>query len=212
MSALYVKICGLQTAETVDAAVQAGADAIGFIFAPGSPRTISAETASELVRQVPQDVETVGVFRNQDIDEVIDMARTAGVTTVQLHGDESLADMQALHGAGFRTLRAFSVDAYNALDDGQRLSWAAERILLDAVEPGAGIAFDASSLENGGPQGFWLLAGGLNPANVASLVHALSPTGVDVSSGVESRRGVKDSQLIRDFIHAARHQPSLPAG
>ena len=201
---MYVKICGLQTAETVAAAVDAGADAIGFVFAPGSPRTVTPEAAAELGRSVPSDVETVGVFRNQPIAVVLDIARKAAVTTVQLHGDESLADMARLHDAGFRTLRAFSAPAYNKLSTEDKRAWDSERLLLDAVEPGAGVTFDASVLVNGTPQGFWLLAGGLNPDNVAAAVHALNPAGVDVSSGVESSRGIKDVQLIHDFAKAAK--------
>lgn len=201
---MYIKICGLQTLETVAAAVHAGADAIGFVFAPGSPRTIGAELAAELIRSVPTTVETVGVFRNQPLAQVLESARRASVTTVQLHGDEGLDDMLRVREAGFRTLRAFSAASYNALPPHEKLAWESERILLDAVEPGAGIAFDANALSNGAPKGFWLLAGGLTPANVAALVERLRPNGVDVSSGVESSRGVKDIALIRDFIHAAR--------
>lgn len=201
---MYVKICGLQTPETVSAAVEAGADAIGFVFAPGSPRTISAGLAAKLGHGVPEGIETVGVFRNQSIGDVVDIARRASVTTVQLHGDESLADMARLHEEGFRTLRAFSVNAYNALSVEEKLAWQSERILLDAVEPGAGVTFDASVLADGAPHGFWLLAGGLNPGNVSALAAALRPSGVDVSSGVESSRGVKDIALIRSFIEAAR--------
>lgn len=204
---MYVKICGLQTVDTVAAAVDAGTDAVGFVFAPGSPRTVTAELAAQLGRTVPEGVETVGVFRNQPIDEVVDTARRAGVTTVQLHGDEPLADMARLHADGFRTLRAFSANAYNSLSGDERLAWDSERLLLDAVEPGAGETFDAAVLVNGAPNGFWLLAGGLNPANVASLAASLKPAGVDVSSGVESSRGVKDVGLIRAFIHAARSTP-----
>ncbi|MEV8144846.1 phosphoribosylanthranilate isomerase [Specibacter sp. NPDC078709] len=201
---MYIKICGLQTADTVAAAVGAGADAIGFIFSPGSPRTITAELAAELGRTVPVGVETVGVFRNQPMDEVLEIARKAAVTTVQLHGDESLADMASVHAAGFKALRAFSADAYNSLSHDEKRDWESERILLDAVEPGAGVTFDAAVLTDGTPNGFWLLAGGLNPANVAAAASAMKPAGVDVSSGVESSRGIKDEQLIRDFILAAQ--------
>jgi phosphoribosylanthranilate isomerase len=203
---MYVKICGLQTAETVAAAVEAGANAIGFIFAPGSPRTVSAELAAELGRDIPQDVEIVGVFRNQSLNEVLTTAHAASVTTVQLHGHESLADMTRLREEGFRTLRAFSVEDYNALTVDEKLAWESERVLLDAVEPGAGVAFDATALAGGAPKGFWLLAGGLNPRNVADLAAGLNPAGVDVSSGVESSRGVKDVALIREFVAAARAQ------
>ncbi|MHA7271060.1 phosphoribosylanthranilate isomerase [Arthrobacter sp. HLT1-20] len=201
---MYIKICGLQTAETVAAAVESGANAVGFIFAPRSPRTVTAALAAELIDRVPRGIETVGVFRNQSIDEVLATAREARLTTVQLHGDEPLAEVTLLQQEGLRTLRAFSVDAYNALGPREKLAWESERILLDAVEPGAGETFDRSKLAQGAPQGFWLLAGGLNPGNVAALAQALRPHGVDVSSGVESSRGVKDPSLIRDFIRAAR--------
>jgi len=201
---MYIKICGLQTAETVDAAVQAGAHAVGFVFAPGSPRTVSAAMAAQLGREVPRDIETVGVFRNQPLDEVLATARAAELSTVQLHGNETLADTARLREEGFSTLRAFSAECYNALDPAEKLAWESERILLDAVEPGAGVAFDAGLLGGGAPNGFWLLAGGLNPGNVGALVASLRPNGVDVSSGVESSRGVKDAGLIRAFIDAAR--------
>lgn len=204
MPEMYVKICGLRTAETVAAAVAAGASAVGFVFAPGSPRTVDVELAATLVAGVPDGVETVGVFRNQPLDEVLGTARRAGLTTVQLHGREPLSDMVRLRGEGFHALRAFSAADYAALDAGEKRAWEPERILLDAVEPGAGVAFDAATLQGGTPPGFWLLAGGLNPGNVARLAAALHPSGVDVSSGVESSRGVKDAGLIRDFIAAAR--------
>ncbi|MEV7647266.1 phosphoribosylanthranilate isomerase [Arthrobacter sp. NPDC089319] len=206
MAETYVKICGLRTPETVAAAVDAGADAIGFVFAPGGPRTVTAAAARALGEAVPADVETVGVFRNQPIGEVIATARAAAVTTVQLHGDETRGDVRLLEDAGFRTLRAFSADAYNTLPADDKADWEAGRILLDAVEPGAGVTFDASAIQAQPPRGFWLLAGGLTPSNVGTLIATLRPHGVDVSSGVESSRGVKDIGLIRAFVHAAKMQ------
>ena len=204
---MFIKICGLQTHASVAAAVGSGADAVGFIFAPGSPRTVSAELVAELVREVPASVETVAVFRNQPLAEVIDTARRAHVSTVQLHGAEPLADIAQLQREGFQTLRAFSVDAYNGLSVADKLAWSAERILRDAVDPGAGVTFDASALDGGTPPGFWLLAGGLRPENVAELSARLRPAGVDVSSGVESSRGVKDVARIAAFSAAARAVP-----
>ncbi|MGM0930089.1 MAG: phosphoribosylanthranilate isomerase [Actinomycetota bacterium] len=206
MAETYVKICGLRTPEAVAAATDAGADAIGFVFAPGGPRTVSATLARSLGEAVPAGIETVGVFRNQPIGEVIATARAAAVSTVQLHGDEPLSDLRRLEEAGFRTLRAFSADAYGALPADEKVDWEAERILLDAVEPGAGVTFDASAIQEQPPRGFWLLAGGLTPANVGTLIATLRPNGVDVSSGVESSRGVKDIKLIRHFVHAAKLQ------
>ncbi|TJY66399.1 phosphoribosylanthranilate isomerase [Arthrobacter sp. CAU 1506] len=204
MAETYVKICGLRTPEAVTAAVDAGADAIGFVFAPGGPRTVTAAAARALGEAVPAEVETVGVFRNQPIGEVIETARAAAVSTVQLHGDEPLSDLRLLEDAGFRTLRAFSAEDYSALPDDEKADWETGRILLDAVEPGAGVTFDPTAIQAQPPRGYWLLAGGLTPANVGMLVAALRPQGVDVSSGVESSRGVKDIGLIRDFVHAAK--------
>lgn len=204
MAERYVKICGLRTPEMVAAAVEAGADAVGFIFAPGSARTVEASTVRGLVVAVPDTVETVAVFRNQPIAVVLETAREAGVSTVQLHGDEPLEDIRQLQDAGFRTLRAFSAQAFTALDDAERAAWSGERLLLDAVDPGAGRTFDPAVLADRAPQGFWLLAGGLDPANVAALLGASGASGADVSSGVESSRGVKDAGLIGSFIRAAR--------
>ncbi|GAA4369232.1 phosphoribosylanthranilate isomerase [Paeniglutamicibacter cryotolerans] len=204
MPQLYIKICGLSTAETVAAAVAAGADAIGFVFAPGSPRTVAPDLVATLLAGIPEHVETVGVFRDQPLAGVLETARRSGVSTVQLHGDEPLGDITAAQAAGFRTLRAFSAGAYARLDDAARALWDNERILLDAIEPGAGVAFDPADVLAAPPAGQWLLAGGLNPDNVAHLAMVLRPDGVDVSSGVESRRGVKDPELVKAFIAAAR--------
>ncbi len=201
---MFVKICGLKTPVDVDAAVDAGADAIGFVFAPGGPRTIDPESVAELVTRVPEGIETVGVFRNQDIDEVLRIARAAGVKTIQLHGDETLDDLAAAKAAGFGVLRAFSAEAYSRLDEAARQAWGQERVLLDAVEPGAGVTFDPDVLAGHFPTDSWLLAGGLRPDNVRELASLLRPAGVDVSSGVESSRGVKDPELIRAFVAAAK--------
>lgn len=201
---MFVKICGLREPVTLAAAVQAGADAVGFVFAPGSPRTVDADTVRELVKAVPEGILTVGVFRRQPIDEVIEVARVAGVNTVQLHGGEPLIELDRLRDEGFGTIRALSIDEYasEAKRDPEALRF--HRLLIDAPVPGAGEAFDPAALLTHPPHGDWLLAGGLHPGNVAELIAAAHPAGVDVSSGVESARGQKDSDLIREFIEAAR--------
>jgi len=201
---MYIKICGLSTPETLTAAVQAGADAVGFLLAPGYARTVSPEQVRELLPLVPDGIETVCVFRNQPLDVVLDGARAAGVQTVQLHGHEPDSDVDALERDGFGTLRAFSAEAFAALPPAKREFWANRRLLLDAVNPGEGVPFDPALLHGGHPEGFWLLAGGLTPDNVAGLIGRLRPTGVDVSSGVEERRGVKSVRLIEEFIAAVR--------
>lgn len=203
MSQTFVKICGITTADAAGAVSESGADAIGFVFAPGSPRTVSAEVARSLAAAVSPEVETVGVFRNQPLDAVLRIAADAGLTTVQLHGDEPESDFARLRREGFRTIRAVSIETYRGLAAGSSAS-ASDRLLIDAVSPGGGTLFDTTELETAPPQGFWILAGGLTPGNVRGLVDGVRPGGVDVSSGVESSRGVKDLGLIRDFVQAAR--------
>ena len=203
----WVKICGLSTPETVDAAVEAGADAVGFVFAAGSPRTIDPEGARALAARVPAGVETVGVFRGQGIETVLESARASSVSTVQLHGDETPEDVAAAHAAGFRVIRAVSAAAYAAEPEEARVAFREDALLLDAIDPGAGATFDVGPLLSAPPAREWLLAGGLTPDNVAGLLAGLRPhgaVGVDVSSGVESSRGVKSVDLIRAFVEAAR--------
>ncbi len=201
---MFIKICGLSTPETVRAAVRAGADAVGFVLAPGYARTVTPGRVAELIAEVPDRVETVGVFRNQRIDLVLAQAREAGVATVQLHGDEPTREVEAAQEAGFEVLRAFSAQKFTAMSPEERGFWASRRILLDAVNPGEGVPFDPALLDQAHPQGRWLLAGGLTPGNVAQLIGQLQPSGVDVSSGVEVSRGVKSVPLIEEFIRAAR--------
>ena len=218
MSQTFVKICGITTADAAGTVSESGADAIGFVFAPGSPRTVSAEVARSLAAAVSPEVETVGVFRNQPLDAVLRIAADARLTTVQLHGDEPESDFARLRREGFRTIRAVSIETYRGLaaggsdgsgnggsDSGDGSSDSgSDRLLIDAVSPGGGTLFDTTELETAPPQGFWILAGGLTPGNVRGLVDGVRPGGVDVSSGVESSRGVKDLGLIRDFVQAAR--------
>lgn len=201
---MFVKICGLVEPVTLAAAVRSGADAVGFVFAPGSPRTVDPQTVRDLLRLVPDTVETVGVFRKQAIDEVLEIARAAGVCTVQMHGGEPLEDLERVRAAGFDVIRALSGAEYLSEMDRQPEDISLHRLLLDAPVPGAGVPFDLQPLLGRRPPRDWLLAGGLNPSNVASLIEQARPGGVDVSSGVENSRGVKDVELIERFIAAAR--------
>ncbi len=199
----WIKICGLSTPETVDAAVEAGADALGFVFAAGSPRTVTADRAAELVERVPEGIDAVGVFRDQPIDEVVGIASAVGLTTLQLHGRESATDFARARDAGFFTIRAVAAEDYLRETPEQRAACDHDLLLLDAAVPGSGHMVDPAML-TGTVDEAWILAGGLTPANVADLVQRLDPDGVDVSSGVESARGVKDVAAIRAFIEAVR--------
>ncbi|MFJ3384404.1 MULTISPECIES: phosphoribosylanthranilate isomerase [unclassified Curtobacterium] len=199
----WIKICGLSTPDTVDAAIDAGADAVGFVFAAGSPRTVTADLAKELVERVPEGIDAVGVFRDQEIDEVVGIASAVGLTTLQLHGGESATDFARARDAGFFTIRAVAAEDYLRETPEQRGSYDHDLLLLDAAVPGSGRLIDPAVMADGIDEA-WILAGGLTPANVVAAVERLDPDGVDVSSGVESEPGVKDAAKIRAFVEAVR--------
>lgn len=196
---LFIKICGLRTERDVDTAVEAGADAVGFVFSE-SPRRIDFATALRLARRVPEHVLTVGVFRGEPLDFVRAAAEESGVRALQLHGPEDPAYYAELAGAGRTLIRAAAFG-----EDVPRVGALGEdMLLLDAPIPGSGIAWDWSSGPVAAPGEKWLLAGGLTPDNVREAVACTAPWGVDVSSGVEHTRGVKDPALITAFVKAAR--------
>lgn len=196
---MYVKVCGLREAADVEAAVAAGADAIGFVLTP-SPRYLAAEQARALVALVPDGVATVAVFRGEPLDEVRRSVEIAGVNTVQLHGGEPPEAFHALAADGARLIRATSPASGAPLDTG---AYGEDLLIVDSPRPGSGERWDPATLGTR-PTGHWLLAGGLGPDNVTAAVTALRPWGVDVSSGVETSRGVKDATLIERFVKTAK--------
>ncbi|MFI6686514.1 phosphoribosylanthranilate isomerase [Streptomyces sp. NPDC050485] len=200
MSDLFVKICGLRTEQDVDTCIEAGADAVGFVFA-SSARTVDADTARRLAERVPARVLTVGVFRGQSLHEVRRLTEESGIRAVQLHGDEGPEYYEALRAEGRNLIRATSVTEIPALLG----EFGEDMLLLDAPDPGSGKPWNWASPDFAAPTGRWLLAGGLHPGNVRAAADVTSAWGVDVSSGVESERGVKSAELIRSFITAARH-------
>lgn len=202
-NSLFVKICGLKTERDVDTAVEAGADAVGFVFSE-SPRRIDAGTAARLCRRVPDNVLTVGVFRAEPLDDVRSLAADSGIRAVQLHGPEDRGYYDELAAAGDWTLiraAAFGDSVPRCGEFGE------DMLLIDAPVPGSGVAWDWTSRPPAGSGEKWLLAGGLTPDNVRDAVDAARPWGVDVSSGVERSRGVKDPALITAFVKAARDLP-----
>jgi phosphoribosylanthranilate isomerase len=190
----FVKVCGLTTPDAVRCAGELGVDAVGFVFAP-SPRQVTAAEAAALVRLLPPTVTAVGVFKGQAPEEIARIAREAGITTVQVHDLGSEAETAYLRGQGLDVYRAV------AAGTGYELR-GASRLLVDGAVAGSGEAWNWRGLER--PEGEWILAGGLTPTNVAAALAATGAAGVDVSSGVESERGVKDLALIREFVAAAR--------
>lgn len=197
---MFVKVCGLSTPESIREAVDAGADAVGFVLT-ASPRAVSPAQVTKLLKEVPDGVGAVGVFRHEPTADAVAIARAAGLGWIQLHGDRTPDDVKTAHDAGMKVIRAVTMnDAPEAF-----ASWGEEMLLIDAAVPGSGEAWDYGSVRAKGLEGRqWLLAGGLDPANVAEAARAAGAWGVDVSSGVEISRGVKDPAKIRAFVAAAK--------
>lgn len=194
---LLVKICGLRTEAAIETAVAAGAHAVGFVVAAGSPRYVDAATARRLVEHTAGRVTTVLVTKGLTPEDAAAAARAAWVDVLQVHGfdREEVGRASALFP---RVWRAASVEAADLT------SWGEELLLIDSPQPGSGERWDLGALAERRPEGAWLLAGGLDPSNVGQAVTEAAPSGVDVSSGVESAPGVKDHALIERFVHEAR--------
>lgn len=215
---MFVKICGITTEEDALLVTALGADALGFVFAP-SRRQVNAEMVGHIMRRLPHGVITVGVFRDERPERVVDMAGRLGLTGVQLHGREPLSEVRWI-----RERIRFVIQGFAAGDPAlaSAANSPADAILVDSPDPGSGLVFDWSIAE-GVPGGVrLLLAGGLNPDNVGEAIRRLRPWGVDVSSGVEAGPGRKDPRKVRRFVEAAREaaeeladrppRPEGPAG
>ena len=204
------KICGLSTPETVEAAVDAGAAFIGFVFFAKSPRNVSPELAGELSKNVPKSVIKVGLFVKQSTAEIAQIAQTAGLDAIQLHGTYKAADITAVKDlTGKPVLWAHGISTVEDFLGFEAEMVAADFLLFDAKPPensnrpgGNAISFDWSLLTERTHPLPWLLAGGLTPDNVAAAIVATNAPGVDVSSGVEGARGVKSATKIRAFLSA----------
>ncbi|WP_163165814.1 phosphoribosylanthranilate isomerase [Arthrobacter sp. Alg241-R88] len=198
---MFVKVCGLSTPESVREAVSAGADAVGFVLT-ASPRVVSPSQASSLLAEVPAGVAPIGVFRHEPVADAVAIARVAGLEWIQLHGARTREDVATVHDAGMKLIRAVTMEAApEEFED-----WGEDLLLIDAAVPGSGEAWDYASVAALPVlQGrHWLLAGGLDPANVGTASTAAHAWGVDVSSGVEASRGVKDLAKVRAFVQAAK--------
>ena len=193
---MFVKVCGLRTQEDVDVAVSSGADAVGFLFAT-SPRQVDPTTARTLVAAAGGTL-TVGVFHKQPVDEVRAIAEATGIQAIQLHGDYPKDAFTALADPRWQLIRAVPYSA----PDLRVGAYGDHFLLVDAPKGGSGESWDYASVAD--LDGQWLLAGGLTPDTVSAAIHASGAWGVDVSSGVEASRGVKDHALIRAFVAAAR--------
>jgi len=212
----WIKICGTTNSADALTAIEAGADAVGFVFYEKSPRNIAVEAAREIVEKLPAGVEKVGVFVNECEDSISAIADGAGLTAVQLHGhheDPHLADLVLGRRPLLKVLVAISMHHANPV------AWASmwdpdvvHALLLDSGTPskqgGTGEVFDwrtsVQSVDEIRRFGQLVLAGGLTPGNVAEAMGILKPWGVDVASGVEARPGKKDPEKVRAFVKAVR--------
>ncbi|MGL4521493.1 MAG: phosphoribosylanthranilate isomerase [Bacilli bacterium] len=198
----FVKICGLKTKEMVDVAVASGADALGFVFAP-SKRLVTADVVADITVDVPQHIWRVGVFVNPKLHEVKAIVETAGLTHIQLHGDEESIDWKTVD---IPKLIACRMEGKKQRERYKR--WNESVPLFDSPREmyygGSGHSFDWTELEGITPQkGLWFLAGGLSVENVTDAISKTGAPAVDVSSGVETE-GVKDADKITAFIKKAK--------
>ena len=190
-----VKICGLSTKEAVEVAVSAGADYIGFVFAP-SKRQVTLEQAAELAEIIPSHIQKVGVFVSPSRAELLEAVDKVGLDFVQVHGQ--VVDKL------FENLPCASIQAVQVDGNGHVPNSQADYLLFDAPVAGSGQTFDWGRLDTTELAQPFFIAGGLNEDNVARAIQHFTPFAVDVSSGVETD-GQKDHEKIRRFIERAKH-------
>jgi phosphoribosylanthranilate isomerase len=216
---MWVKICGIRDSPTARFVHEVGADAIGLNFYAHSPRCVERAVARTIAQEFGSSLDVIGLFVNHSLDEVLAAVDDCGLATVQLHGDESpefLADLSRRR-PDLRLLRAFRIDASGCgrvaryLAECERLDVRLSGCLLDSHVAGeyggTGHTAPWDLLADQYDAAHWpplVVAGGLHPANVAEAIRITRPFGVDVASGVESARGVKDLELVREFIAAAK--------
>ena len=214
---LLVKICGLSTRETLDTALEAGADMVGFVFFPPSPRHLSLETARELGRQAKGRATKVALSVDADDAMLSNIVETLQPDLLQLHGKETIARMRDIKSKfGLPVMKVIAVETAADLAALPGYAGVADRILFDARAPkgatrpgGLGAVFDWHLLENLNPGVPFMLSGGLDANNVAEALRITRAPSLDVSSGVERSPGIKDPEMIRAFLRAARASEEL---
>jgi phosphoribosylanthranilate isomerase len=205
---IKVKICGITNIGDALQAAGCGADALGFVFYPKSPRCLTPETAKGIIAELPPFVTTVGLFVNEAPDRVREMADFCGLDVLQLHGDEPPG--KCLYPPR-RVIKALRVRDEASL--GGAADYTVSALLLDAWVPGnyggTGHTFNWQLASRAARELRVILAGGLTPENVAEAVHAVRPYGVDVSSGVEAAPGKKDPAKVEAFVRNAKAAISM---
>ena len=209
---LIVKICGLSTRETLDVALGAGADMVGFVFFPPSPRHLSLEIARDLGKHAKRRAAKVALTVDADDGTLANIVEALQPDMLQLHGKETVARLRDIKQKfALQVMKVIAVENASDLASLPGYAAVADRILFDARAPkeatrpgGLGAVFDWHVLENLDLKLPFMVSGGLNAGNVAEAVRVTRAGGVDVSSGVERAPGIKDPEMIRAFIRAAR--------
>jgi phosphoribosylanthranilate isomerase len=204
-----VKICGIRTPDAMTAALESGADFVGLVFHPASPRYVEIEVAAYLANYVPPSVMVVGLFSNPSEKTLEETLQNVRIDMIQLHGHESPQNCAAIKARFSKPIiKALSA---SELDNATAFAAVCDWLIIDAPAPagatyegGHGNGFDWSVLKEFNPGKPWMLAGGLSPDNVEDAIRSTHPMGVDVSSGVEITKGIKDVGKIRAFIQAAK--------
>jgi phosphoribosylanthranilate isomerase len=200
MTSLFVKVCGITTEEDALLAVAMDADALGFVFAP-SQRQVRPQVVADIVKRLPPEILTVGVFKDELPERVISIVRSTGLKAAQIHGSFTTEGATAVRRALFHTIVAFAAGDPRVPDAEAYEPYA---VHLDSARPGSGKVFDWT-LVSQVPAGLRLIvAGGLDPDNVGDVIRATRPWGVDVSTGVEASPGRKDPVKLHTFIANAR--------
>ena len=203
---MFVKICGTTSEEDALLAVAMGADAVGFVFAP-SPRQVAPGLVADIVKRLPPEILTVGVFRNEHPERGVEVCNAAGLKAAQLHGRETPEQARWVRARLRWVIQAFPAGDAAVTRAGE---YGVDAVLLDNPTPGSGEVFDWK-LAGEAPTGTRLIiAGGLTPDNVAAAVAAVQPWGVDAVSGVEKDPGHKDPVKLRAFVSAARAAAATP--
>lgn len=202
---VFTKVCGITNPGDARVAADAGADAIGLIFAESS-RRVDVDEARRVAISLPEDVLKVGVFVNAGPAEVLEVAREVGLDLAQLHGDETPETVAAIRGAGLPVMRALRVRNAAALAEIER--YEADLFLLDAwsakARGGTGERFDWELAKSLKGRGNIVVSGGLTPENVRDAIEFFEPYGVDASSSLEEAPGRKDYERVRRFVSAAK--------
>lgn len=212
---MYVKICGLTNLPDAAGAAEAGADLLGFIFYPPSPRSITVEEARPIVWRIHRlfpEIGCVGVFVDEPVERVLEVVDACGVDLVQLHGQEPPEMVERLSEAGIPVIKGFRLRDRGVVE--RMRAYRPTLYLVDAYVPGkpggTGVPCDWELAAQVASMGPLILAGGLTPENVAQAIRAVRPWGVDTASGVEAEPGYKDAAKVRAFVRAAKE--ALPAG